>query len=817
MRFLAIAIVYLARERGWLPRVVIVALSFFFLGEFLVLVNYGTDKAYSYFLCPIANSFHIWAIPLLGYVYFREQSIEKQKTEDELRAYRDRLEDLVGERTAELTDANEHLQVEIAERVQAERALAQLSRQNELILNSAGEGIFGVDVEGRHTFVNPTAARMLGYEVADLIGKSSHATWHHSRADGSSYPEGECPLHNGIRSGLPSGGDDELFWRKDGTHFPVRYMSTPLYEEGELVGAVVVFQDITERKRFEQEITQRNAELAAQNAIVATISQSLDLDTVLHAALDRALAVLGMESGCVFLLEPDDKTLELQVSRGGASADDPDAFEREQCLCEEISYRAVSTSHPVVRKVAESGAASPCGLGASDLQLMVSTPLISKGFAVGALTLGTRRESAVLPQELDLLTAIGQQIGMAVENAHLYRETERWAEGLALLHKLSVFLSSTLDPNTIYQQIVEQSARLVGCSSTVLFNWDEQREQGVGISSFGPSGPTLEGTRLTAELCPLLPEMISQRQSIVIDDALSDPRLPSMWRAFGIGALLCVSLRGTGGPVGFLFLIDQPGPRRWRADEVELVESFVNRAAIALENAQLHQQLEWAAALEERQRIAADMHDGLAQTLSVLGFKTDRAADLLDDGQVQQVLDEFQEIRDTIGRATTEVRQSIASLQDSPQPRQPLQDSISAIIDELNAEAEPPIEWVNQVRDALYLPHESTEQVLRVVQEGLVNARRHAAARHITVSLAANGNEFAVSVQDDGRGFDPERPPNQDADHFGLGVMRARAARIGGRVTVDSALGQGTRVQLSWPRSGQSAAANRESVPGDAD
>jgi two-component system cell cycle sensor histidine kinase/response regulator CckA len=141
--------------------------------------------------------------------------------------------------------------LDVTEAKEAEEALARLSRQNELILNSAGAGIFGIDIQGNQTFVNQAAANMLGYEPEELAGRNGHAFWHHSKADGSPYPVEECPIYAVLHDGISRQGSDEVFWRKDGSSFPVEFMSTPIREDGELVGAVVTFRDVTERKRAE--------------------------------------------------------------------------------------------------------------------------------------------------------------------------------------------------------------------------------------------------------------------------------------------------------------------------------------------------------------------------------------------------------------------------------------------------------------------------------------------------------------------------------------------------------------------------------------
>lgn len=121
-----------------------------------------------------------------------------------------------------------------------------------LILNSAGEGVYGVDVDGRATFANRAAARMLGYEAEELVSKSMHEVLHHSRVDGTPYPRDECPINAAFKDGTVHRVTDEVFWRKDGTSFWVEYVSTPIIERGQLTGAVVTFADITERKQAEQ-------------------------------------------------------------------------------------------------------------------------------------------------------------------------------------------------------------------------------------------------------------------------------------------------------------------------------------------------------------------------------------------------------------------------------------------------------------------------------------------------------------------------------------------------------------------------------------
>ncbi|MDT7042354.1 PAS domain S-box protein [Candidatus Nitronereus thalassa] len=131
----------------------------------------------------------------------------------------------------------------------------ELWARNAIILDSAAEGIYGLDLNGVTTFVNPAAARMLGYDPDELIGMPMHATVHHTHADGTPYPREDCPMYAAFNEGSVHYVDDEVLWRKNGTSFPVEYASTPQRNSlGEMVGAVVTFRDVTQRKKVEAEL-----------------------------------------------------------------------------------------------------------------------------------------------------------------------------------------------------------------------------------------------------------------------------------------------------------------------------------------------------------------------------------------------------------------------------------------------------------------------------------------------------------------------------------------------------------------------------------
>ena len=165
------------------------------------------------------------------------------------------LKDLVLQRRRSIdAQADVHVRGGIEEWQRVERLFRDIERENQLILRAAGEGIYGVNADGKTTFVNPAAERMLGWKAEDLVGRDMHSIVHHTHADGSYYPATQCPIYAAFRDGAVHQVDSEVFWRKDGTRFFVEYTSTPIRDRGSLVGAEIVFRDITQRREADEKL-----------------------------------------------------------------------------------------------------------------------------------------------------------------------------------------------------------------------------------------------------------------------------------------------------------------------------------------------------------------------------------------------------------------------------------------------------------------------------------------------------------------------------------------------------------------------------------
>jgi PAS domain S-box-containing protein len=152
-----------------------------------------------------------------------------------------------GKRTAMLSIIRD-----ITERKQVEDVLKEAEELFRLLLQSTDQGIYGIDTQGNCTFINYAGAQMLGHTSEDVIGQNMHILIHHSHADGSPYPEALCPIYLAYQNQQGTRNADEVFWRKDGSSFPVEYSSYPIISDSQSKGAVIAFFDITERKEIEQ-------------------------------------------------------------------------------------------------------------------------------------------------------------------------------------------------------------------------------------------------------------------------------------------------------------------------------------------------------------------------------------------------------------------------------------------------------------------------------------------------------------------------------------------------------------------------------------
>lgn len=185
---------------------------------------------------------------------------------------------------AVFTDVTERLATQA--RTATEWALGQAQIRLDKVLEAAGDGIIVLDPVGKVTLINPSAQKLTGYGANDIIGRAIHPLVHHSHADGSPYSPEDCPIVQNASEGRECQGEDDLFWRRDGTSFPVSYQSTPVYEADTQIGSVLVFRDLTERRKVEAARgSARQAEVSQRQALELNDDIMQDL-TVIQLSLD---------------------------------------------------------------------------------------------------------------------------------------------------------------------------------------------------------------------------------------------------------------------------------------------------------------------------------------------------------------------------------------------------------------------------------------------------------------------------------------------------------------------------------------------------
>jgi two-component system sensor histidine kinase/response regulator len=208
------------------------------------------------------------------------------------------LETRVRERTEALSLANTGLAAEIADREQAQKALQESGELVRLLLEGAPEAIYGIDMDGNSTFCNAACVRMLGYATAsELLGKNMHELIHHTKFDGTAYPVTECSIYKAFKTGSDTHVDDEVLWRKDGSSFSIECWSRPIHRADAIIGAVVTFVDVTERKLAEEVL--RNAKAAAEEGNRAKseflANMSHEIRTPLNGVIGMTDLALGTD------------------------------------------------------------------------------------------------------------------------------------------------------------------------------------------------------------------------------------------------------------------------------------------------------------------------------------------------------------------------------------------------------------------------------------------------------------------------------------------------------------------------------------------
>ena len=351
------------------------------------------------------------------------------------------------------------LSEDITERKCAEEALHKSEEQVRLILDSTAEGIFGCDPDGTCLFCNPAAARLLGYDdTSELLGQNMHALEHHTHADGRPYPLEECPIYIGFQKCERVHREDEIFWRKDGTCFPVEFWSHPVFREDRTIGAVVTFVDITERKQAEEALRKseqmKRSLLDINNAIITNLTE----EALLRSISEALRPCIAFDRCAITLYTPETDTIRFMAVEGPLRSD---YFQTglEVGRSETSVGWVFDHQMPLRRNLAEEQQfANERRLWKEGLQSLCVVPLILRGKSIGTLSVVSREKNRYSEEDAQFLHEVAIQVVLAIENMKSYEEI---ATLKARLEKENIYLREEIRTEHNFEEIVGNSPALL--------------------------------------------------------------------------------------------------------------------------------------------------------------------------------------------------------------------------------------------------------------------------------------------------------------------------------------------------------------------
>jgi PAS domain S-box-containing protein len=308
-------------------------------------------------------------------------------------------------------------------------ALEQLTARSNLVLESAAEGIYGLDRQGRVTFVNSAGAAMFGYLPEEMLGRAMHPLVHRARADGSPYPPETCPILSTLTRGTVRRVTDEVFWRRDGSTFPVEYVSAPMREGDAVTGAVIVFRDVTEARGQEAALRQYAERLEILHEIDRAVMAADSPRAIAEAALGRLRPLLGAARAAVTVVDEAAGEAECLAAEG-AGADTLGAGTRFS-LAGLRGLTSLRRGEPrVIQEPGQFSTALGARLREAGLASYLILPLVVRGELLGTLNLGFPRTGPFPDWQVQIAREVAGQMALALWQARLHEQVGRHAAEL---------------------------------------------------------------------------------------------------------------------------------------------------------------------------------------------------------------------------------------------------------------------------------------------------------------------------------------------------------------------------------------------------
>lgn len=427
-------------------------------------------------------------------------------------------------------------------------------------------------------------------------------------------------------------------------------------------------------------------------------------------------------------------------------------------------------------------------IGAMGTKSILAVPLIAHDRVLAIAVTGTFDEFRTFTEEqIELAWDVAKAGTLLIENARL--NAARLAESQSIQRGISALLQE-LELEEVLKIVCTETQRLTGAQDSAAYLLQDDD----WLQLFFSMGELPIHERIPTEQS-LTGAALRERKTMLTNTPGSDQRL--FRTAHTIRNMLIAPLIANGRRVGALYAASKPTD--FDEEDARIVGIFADQAAIAIENARLQEQLRQMAKLEERERLAREIHDNLAQALSILKLQASNIGDLLRAGQVEQAQTFLAEMIKTAGEAHADAREAIFSLRHSASSPAEFIAGLKSHLEHYRRTYGLDAQLVIQEADLNELPANVVVQLSRIIQEALTNVRKHASASAVVVRLEKAERSLTVTVEDNGQGFDFDPANRKENGGVGLQIMRERTESLGGVLTIAAQPGHGTRVVAQLP------------------
>ena len=422
----------------------------------------------------------------------------------------------------------------------------------------------------------------------------------------------------------------------------------------------------------------------------------------------------------------------------------------------------------------------------------LGAPVLAMGKVYGNIYLADKRNAREFTEDDETsLVVLATQAGVAIANASLYedmRQRERWLDSL---HDITSQILAGADSDSVLARIAEDARALAEADTAIIVNASAVPGELVVAVAVGERSNGLQG-RPVPGAKSISGEVMRTLKPVVFEDASMEARAHQpLIRAANIGPAIFVPLRARDTAMGTLMVGNQRGGQTFEAGMVRLVQTFADQASVAIEygRAQLDQRR--LSVMEDRERIAKELHDGIIQSLFAVGMKLQGTAQMAGSAEVST------RVEGAVGeldRVIRDLRNYIFGLRPGILADRQLDQALRVLGEEVQERSHVRVQVDVDGVAAAALSGQSHE-IVQMTREALSNVVRHAGARSATVSLRRNGNSAVLTIADDGSGFDSR----SESAGNGLRNMRGRATALGGSFAVESRKGRGTRLRITVP------------------